>query len=211
MSITTSLCVEPAETRMVLENVAWATFVELANQRRGSVPRMTYDMGVLEMMSPKRQHENLGRLIGRMVEAYSESRDIEIISVKSITVKRSDLKKAFESDESYYIAHAVQLLEKEELDFEIDPPPDLVIEVAITTSAIDKMQLFATMQIPEVWRHDGRSLQMFRMVEESYMPIESSNQLPELQAALMNQMLASRLTTGETKLIKDFRQRIAER
>ncbi len=211
MSITTSLCVEPAETRMVLENVAWATFVELANQRRGSVPRMTYDKGILEMMSPKRQHENLGRLIGRMVEAYSESRDIEIISVKSMTVKRSDLKKAFESDESYYIAHAVQLLEKEELDFEIDPPPDLVIEVEITTSAIDKMQLYATMQIPEVWRHDGRSLQMFRWVEGSYMPIESSNQLPELQAALMNQMLASRLTTGETKLIKDFRQRIAER
>ena len=172
---------------------------------------MTYDKGILEMMSPKRQHEYLGRLIGRMVEAYSESRDIEIISVKSITVKRSDLKKAFESDESYYIAHAVQLLEKEELDFEIDPPPDLVIEVEITTSAIDKMQLFATMEIPEVWRHDGRSLQMFRWVEGSYMPIESSNQLPELQAALMNQMLASRLTTGETKLIKDFRQRIAER
>ena len=211
MSITTSLCVEPAETRIVLENVAWATFVELANQRRGSVPRMTYDKGVLEMMSPKRQHENLGRLIGRMVEAYSEARDIEIISVKSITVKRSDLKKAFESDESYYVAHADQLLEKEELDFEIDPPPDLVIEVEITTSAIDKMQLFAKMQIPEVWRHNGHSLQMFSLVEGSYISIESSNQLPGLQAALMNRILASRLTTGETKLIKEFRQRISER
>ena len=210
MIITTSLCVEPAETRMVLENVAWATFVELANQRRGSVPRMTYDIGVLEMMSPKRQHENLSRLIGRMVEAYSESRDIEIISLKSMTVKRSDLKRAFESDESYYIAHAVQLLEKEELDFESDPPPDLVIEVEITTSAIDKMQLFAKMQIPEVWRHNGQSLQMFRLVEGNYLSIESSSQLPELQAALMNRMLASRLTTGETKLIKEFRQRIAE-
>ncbi len=71
MSITTSLSAELAETRMVFENVQWRTFIELAGQRRGSVPRMAYDMGVLEMMSPKRQHENVSRLIGRMVEVYS--------------------------------------------------------------------------------------------------------------------------------------------
>ena len=53
------------ETRTVLENVRWDTFVELAEQRRGSVPRMTFDEGVLELMSPRRQHENIGCLIGR--------------------------------------------------------------------------------------------------------------------------------------------------
>lgn len=210
MSVPASLAAELAETRMVLENVEWGTFVELAGQRRGSVPRMAYDRGILEMMSPKRQHENLGRLIGRMVEAYSEARDIEIISLKSITVKRSDLMKAFEADESYYVAHAARLLEKEEIDFEIDPPPDLVIEVEITASAINKMQLFAKMQVPEVWRHDGQCLQMFLLAEGNYTLIESSKQLPGLQASLMNQILASRLTTGETKLIKSFRQQITE-
>ena len=61
-----------------------------------------------------------------------------------------------------------------------------------------------------MWRHNGHSLQMFSLVEGSYISIESSNQLPGLQAALMNQILASRLTTGETKLIKEFRQRISE-
>ncbi len=209
MSMVTSLFVEPAETRMVLENVEWGTFIKLADQRQGNVPRMTYDEGVLEMMSPKRQHENIGRLIGRMVEAYSEASDIEIISVKSITVKRTDLKKAFEADESYYVAHAGQILEKEELDFEIDPPPDLVIEVEITKSAIAKMELFAKMRIPEVWRHNGASLQMFRWVDGAYLSIESSKELPGLQVALMNRVLTDRLTTGETKLIKGFRKLIA--
>lgn len=37
----------PAETRTVLENILWETYVDLAEQRRGSVPRMTYDEGVL--------------------------------------------------------------------------------------------------------------------------------------------------------------------
>jgi len=57
-----------SETRTVLENVRWDTFVELADQRRGSVPRMTYDEGVLELMSPRRQHENIVRLVGRLGE-----------------------------------------------------------------------------------------------------------------------------------------------
>lgn len=201
---------EPPEMRLVLENVAWLTFVELADQRRGSVPRMTYDNGVLEMMSPKRQHENIGCLIGRMVEAYSEAKNIEIISVASVTVKRSDLKKAYEADESYYVAHANQVFDKEELDFEIDPPPDLVIEVEITSSAIDKMKLFARMQVPEVWRHDGEKLEMFRLVAGDYQTIESSIELPGLKVELIDQTLAASKTIPETKLIQGFRQRIAD-
>ena len=138
----------------MLENVRWETFVELAEQRRGSVPRMTFDEGVLELMSPRRQHENIGSLIGRLVETYTEVLDIEICSVASTTFKRKDLQKAFEADESYYIEHAEQIRPKEELDLTIDPPPDLVIEVEITSSAIRKLKLFAAMGVPEVWRHD---------------------------------------------------------
>ena len=207
MSIVERIRLEP-ETRMVLENVAWEIYVELADQRRGSIPRMTYDNGVLEMMSPKRDHENIGRLIGRIVETYSELMDIEIISVASVTVKRSDLAKAFEADESYYVTHAAQLLGKKELDFAVDPPPDLVIEVELTSSAIKKMQLFAAMHVLEVWRHDGESLQMHRWLDGAYQRIESSVQLPGLTAQQINETLALRDTIGETKLIQGFRKSI---
>ena len=197
-----------SESRTVLENVAWDTYSALADQRRGSVPRMTYDNGVLEMMSPTREHENIGRLIGRMVETYSERKDIEIISVASVTVKRSDLSKAFEADESYYIPHATQLLPKIELDFGVDPPPDLVIEIELTSSAIKKMQLFAAMHILEVWRHDGESLQMYRWEDGTYHLIESSLQLPGLTSHRINETLALRDSIGETKLIQRFRNSI---
>ncbi len=202
--------VEPPETRMVLENVAWETYVALADQRRGSVPRMTYDDGVLELMSPKREHENIGRLIGRMIETYSEVRDIEIISVASMTVKRSDLSKAYEADESYYVTHAADLLGKRELDFEVDPPPDLVVEVEITSSVIKKMLLFATMNVPEVWRHNGESLNMYRLASGAYAPIDSSVELPGLSGDRINQHLAGRDSIGETKLIQRFRRAISQ-
>lgn len=74
-------------------------------------------------MSPKRKHENISCLLGRMIEAYSEIRGIEILSVASVIVKRSDLKKAYEADESYYVTNIDKVLAKEELDFEVDPPP----------------------------------------------------------------------------------------
>ena len=80
-----------AETRTLLEQVSWETFLELAEGRRGSVPRMTFDQGVLELMTPRRQHESIGCLIGRLVETYSEVRGIEILSCASTTFKRPDL------------------------------------------------------------------------------------------------------------------------
>jgi len=204
MSVVERVLSEP-ETRMVLEGVEWETYVALSDQRHGSVPRMTYDNGVLEMMSPKREHESVGRLIGRLIETYSEVKNIEIISVGSVTVKRSDLSKAFEADESYYVRNAERLLSKKDLDFSIDPPPDLVVEVEITSSAIKKMQLFAAMGVPEVWRHDGHRLQMFELVDGSYLQIPSSFQLPGLTTAQVDEMLSQRNTLGETKLIQSFR------
>lgn len=159
------------------------------------------------MMSPKREHEKIGCLIGRMIETYSEVKSIEIISVASVTVKRSDLSKAFEADESYYVRNAGHLLTKKELDFSIDPAPDLVVEVGMTSSAINKMQLFAAMGVLEVWRHDGHRLQMTELVDGVYQPIPSSLQLPGLTAAQVDEVLSQRNTTGETKRIRGFRAR----
>jgi Uma2 family endonuclease len=203
-----SLLAEESELRMVMASLSWETFLALAEERRGSVPRLTYSDGVLEMMSPKRKHENIGRLIGRMIEAYSEIKGIEILSVASVTVKRSDLKKAYEADESYYITNIDRVLTKEELDFEVDPPPDLVIEVELTSSAIDKLELFAAMQVREVWRHDGTSLQFYRLVGNRYQATSASVELPGLDSAIVNRFLAQGLLKGETTWIRAFRSEV---
>jgi Uma2 family endonuclease len=199
----------PAETRTVLDNVRWETFLELAEGRSGSVPRMTYDRGVLELMTPRRQHEQLGCLIGRMVETFSEVRGIEILSCASTTFKRMDLDRAFEPDESYYIAHADEIRLKDEVDLLLDPPPDLVIEVEITSSAIAKLKLFAAMGVPEVWRHDGTRLTMLARSGDGYEPIASSIGLPGLTAATIDAFVARRFEMGETALIREFRAAVA--
>ena len=198
------------EQRTLLRNITWQTFLDLCEQREGSVPRMTYDRGELEIMSPRGQHEELGRFVGRIVETFTEVWGIDIRSVASTTFKRHDLTRAFEADESYYIQNVESIWRKEEVDLAIDPPPDLVIEVELTSSAIAKMPLFAAMGIPEVWRHDGSCLKMLSLVEMEYQAIDESVQLPGLTATMIDTVLSKRFEIGETPLIRQFRQSLGE-
>jgi Uma2 family endonuclease len=197
-----------AEERTRLENVRWCVYVELADQRRGSIPRITFDQGLMEMMNPKRLHEEIGSLIGRVVETYSEVKNIAIKSVASTTFRRPDLNRAFEADEAYYVQNSPLILSKEEIDLSIDPPPDLVIEVEITSSAIRKLELFSSMGVPEVWRHDGRSLTIARLNEGQYIVVQESMCLPGLTASAIDQVLGQRYSVDETTLIRNFRASI---
>ena len=99
---------------------------------------MAYNEGMLEIMSPSRSHENVSCLIGRMIETFTEVMEIDIESVSSMTCKREDLAKGFESDEAYYVQSYGAIRNRGELDFTVDPPPDLVVEVDISRGAMNK-------------------------------------------------------------------------
>ena len=94
---------------------------------------------------------------------------------------------------------------KPEVDLSVYPPPDLVIDVEITKSAIAKLPLFAEMGIPEIWRHDGKRLQMNFLEGNDYKLTEESRQLPGLTAQMIDRVLEQRFEIGETPLIRRFR------
>lgn len=204
---TTSLM---GEQRVILDNVRWSTYVALledAETRRG---RITYDQGVLEIMSPSMSHENLGRLIGRMVEAFTEERGIEIVSVASMTVKLEALQRGFEADEAYYIARSDQVRGKEELDFAIDPAPDIVIEVDISRSSLNKLPVFSAFRIPEYWQYRGDTLRVYCLEGREYREVAESRVLRQFPLDEMRRVLAQRAAAGETELIRHFRNWVRE-
>jgi Uma2 family endonuclease len=178
--------------------------VALVEESERAGGRMTYDQGLLEIMTPSMPHEIAGSLLGRMIERYTEIRDIEIRTVASTTFRRRDLKRGFEADESYYIQHAADIRGLREIDLSIHPPPDLVIEIELTRSSIDKLTLFASMGIPEVWRYDGQSLWMGTRQHEGYQEITESRVLVGFPVALARELLALQLQSSETELIRRF-------
>ena len=197
-----------AEDRLLLQNIDWETYVAWCDGRESSVPRMTYDRGDLELMNPRRQHEELSSFLGRMVEVYTETKGIEVRSVASTTFRCSELSRGFEADKSYYVTHVDAIRRKRDVDLEVDPPPDLVIEVELTSSAIAKLPLFAAMKIPEVWRHDEEHLEMLTLVNGEYRTISESQEIPGLSIAMIEHVLVRRFDIGETQLIREFRQSI---
>ena len=192
------------EQRVVLRSVRWETYLALTEESESGSGRMTYDQGVLEIMSPGMPHEIAKRLIGRMIETFTLYRGIEIRSSSSTTFNRSELQRGFEADESYYIQHACELRGIGEIDLSIHPPPDLVLEVDMTNSSIPKKALFAAMKIPEVWRYDGASLWMGGLYRDGYQDLKQSLVLPGFPQELAAKLLDRQFEENETALIRAF-------
>ncbi|MEB3825924.1 Uma2 family endonuclease, partial [Phormidium sp. CCY1219] len=100
--------------------------------------RLTYDRGLLEIMTPLLEHEQPNRLLAKVASAVAEELNVEILSAGSTTLNRADLEKGSEPDSSFYIQNERLIRGKRTIDLKTDPPPDLVIEIDVTSSSIDR-------------------------------------------------------------------------
>lgn len=198
-----------AEHRVLIDGVSWQTYSALVDESEHASGRMSYDEGTLEIMCPTMPHESSKSLIGRMIEMFTFIRRIDIRTSASTTFRRTDLKRGFEADESYYVQNAELIRGKREIDLSVDPPPDLVIEVEITRSAINKLRMFASMAIPEVWRYDGKALSIGVLQSDRYSESETSHVLPGFPVALAGELLSQRFDISETELIRHFSEKVA--
>ena len=193
-----------AEQRILLRSISWQTYETLADNPDRAGRLLTYDRGVLEIMSPSRAHESEKSMLDRMVDMYSLHHDIDICSSASTTFKRKDLDRGFEADESYYIRNEPIVRDKREIDLLIDPPPDLVIEIEMSCSAINKLALFASIGIPEIWRYNGTRLWLGRLAGDDYESISQSIELRGFPIDAAVTILQSIGTASETELIRRF-------
>ncbi len=178
----------------VLRDVSWRTYeCLLRDYIDRSAPRFTYDQGMLEIMSPSLQHEKYNRRLADLVKAVAEVWEIDAEDSGSTTFRSSQSNRGFEPNSSFYIQHLDDILGNRDIDLENgDPPPDLVIEVEQSNSALQKLPIFASLSVPEVWRvsPEGR-VSILRLDEGSYAPLIESIALPGLDTAVLTRFLAS--------------------
>jgi Uma2 family endonuclease len=197
--------------RVILPNISWQTYQSLMRDfEQEPAIRLTYDQGVLEIRMPLDPYETYKKLLGRLIEAATEELDIEIRSLGSRTCDRKDLAKGIEPDQCYYIQNEARVRGVDQIDLNQFPPPDLALEIDITSSSINRMSIYAALAISEVWRYDGQTLSILRLQNGEYVSQDSSTAIPFLTAGAMLRFLALRLTMGETSLVKQFRQWVKE-
>jgi Uma2 family endonuclease len=143
----------PNEQRVVLPNVSWQQFeqllIELGADR---LVRLTYARSKLEMMTPVAEHERCHKLIESLVLVVADELKRPVESIAPVLLKSPDLLCATEPDACYYFS-TPSLPHKPTIYLPQDPVPDLLVEVALTQSKLDKLPLYASLAIPEVWRY----------------------------------------------------------
>lgn len=197
----------PAEQRVVLHNIGWTTYERLlADHENNSAPRFTYDRGELEIMSPSPEHEAYNRSIALLVETLAEELGIDVYDLGSTTFRREDLERGFEPDSCFYIQNEEQVRGKDRIDLAVDPPPDLVIEIDITSPSFSKLPIYAQMGIPEVWRYDGKRLTILVLEGSDYAESTDSIVLPPATNTALTGFVEKSKATRRTIWLKSVRE-----
>jgi Uma2 family endonuclease len=192
------------EQRVLLEHVSWEAYEALLRSWADLPTRMTYDRGRLEIMCPLLPHEHFKTLIGRMVESFTLERRIPLHPAGSTTFKSEAKRRGLEGDESYWIQNEPRMRSRKDFDPESDPPPDLAVEVDITSSVLDRLDIYADLQVPEIWHFDGQTFSVLLLREGKYEPGQRSEALPELTPEVVTRFLQMSDEMAHTELMLAF-------
>jgi len=203
------LKIQPGQ-QLLVEDVNWEQFESILaelGERRAS--RLSYSNGRLEIMVPVAEHEKAKEIIGDMVKILLEARQIAFESLGSTTLKNERMSQAVEPDTCFYIQNQAAVIGKNRLDMSVDPPPDLAIEIDLTSrTQLDNYQILG---VPELWRYARRGLQINVLQAEQYIESDVSPTFPNIPIVeLVNQYTQQSQVAGRTSAIQAFKNWVGE-
>ncbi|NEQ48339.1 MAG: Uma2 family endonuclease [Leptolyngbya sp. SIOISBB] len=196
----------PPGQRLLLHDVSWEEFeaiLEELGEHRST--RIAYNNGLLEIMAPLPEHESDKENISDLLKAFLEELDIEFLTLGSTTFKNAEMLKGIEPDQCFYIQHEAAVRGKKRLDLTIDPPPDLALEVDITSRT--HPETYAALGVPELWRRVGQTIRIYQLQHGEYVEVDESLTFLgwPLQEAIPKYVEQSRIE-GRNKAMRSFRQ-----
>jgi Uma2 family endonuclease len=203
------LVVSPGQ-RIQLQDINWNEFEAILDelgQNRAS--RIAYSDGVLEIRMPLPEHEIDNELISDMVKILLEELDISNECFGSTTLKRQDMAKGIEPDQCFYIENAAVMIGKRRIDLTIDPPPDLAIEVDVTSKT--GLDAYQALGVSELWRFEEGRLRISVLEKGKYRDSSGSPHFPDWAIAdLISEFIDRAQSEGRSQTLKAFRQTVRE-
>ncbi len=199
--------------RLVLYGEPWETYVRLLrlfDERRHL--RITYDRGALEIMTLSPEHEHLKYVIRRLIETLTEELGLPIMGYGSMTIKRRKKMRGLEPGECFWIQNEALVRNQKKYDLRRDPPPDLIVEVDVSRSSVNRMGIYAALRVPEVWRFRNDRLDFCVLGDDAKFEIQpASRAFPGVLSDDVNRFLALRGQMDQNTLIRQFREWIRTR
>ena len=166
------------EQRVTFHNLSWTQYQQILSalpQSRSA--RLTYACGTLEISMPLEDHERASEIINIFIRVLVLEMGLKLKSMGSTTLDRKDLDRGSEPDKAYYIQNQPAVAGRT-VNLQNDPPPDLIVEIDITHTDMDKNRLYAAMGVPEFWRFNGHRLRIYQLQADQYIEIERSPTFP---------------------------------
>ncbi|MBD2336666.1 Uma2 family endonuclease [Calothrix sp. FACHB-156] len=202
--------VVPVGHQLLIKNISWSAYknilAELGENRNS---RISYSQGMLEIMAPLPEHEVAKVIIGDLVKALLEELDIEFWSLGSTTFDQEKMDAGVEPDDCFYIQNEAAVRGKDRIDLTVDPPPDLAIEIDITSRT--RFNNYEVLGVPELWRWKGNRLEINVMINGKYVASTASAVFPNLPIAqIIPEYLMRSKTEGRNATMKAFRAWVRE-
>ncbi|MGK7943256.1 MAG: Uma2 family endonuclease [Microcystaceae cyanobacterium] len=194
----------------LLTNITWSEFeqmLEELGEHRSA--RLSYSQGYLEIMVPLLEHEKDKEIISYMVQILLETLSIDFEALGSTTFKNAEMKQAVEPDACFYINNYQAVIGKNKLDLTIDPPPDLAIEIDLTSRT--KLDNYRLLKVPELWRYHQTGLHIYLLKGDNYQESSDSAIFPTIPVIeLVNQTVKESQRLGRSQGIKEFKNWLKE-
>jgi Uma2 family endonuclease len=195
------------ENRVVIRGVGWDGYQTLLKLVGNQPVRLTYDRGDVELTLPIHKHERKRSRFGRIVRILADELNVPVMPMGSATWDRKDLEKALEADESFYLGDLQRIRDPDDVDLEIDPPPDLAVEIEITCSALNRLGIYGALRVPEIWRFNGRDLKvLLREDDGSYRQSARSTAFPDVPMAEIERFAIMEEYRDENEWARQFRE-----
>jgi Uma2 family endonuclease len=87
-----------------------------------------------------------------------------------------------------------------------DFPPDLVVEVDITSSSRSRLNIYQVMGVPEIWRYSRQGLTILQLQGSEYVECEYSSTFPRISVDLLEKLLErGKRSKNHNNLINELR------
>ncbi|HSK72001.1 MAG TPA: Uma2 family endonuclease [Pyrinomonadaceae bacterium] len=198
--------------KLILQGVGWDFYERILEEFADSNGvHFAYDDGFLEVEVPLAKHERPNRILQDLVSTICVEKNLGVRNFGSTTFRKALKAKGCEPDTAFYIQSERRIRGVDEIDLSVNPPPDLVIDIDVTSPSLNKLPIYAALGVSEVWLYKGTRVVFYKLYGGFYEETINSVALPMLDSETVTEFLQKGLNEDYAKWIREIREWINKR
>ncbi|MDB9493465.1 Uma2 family endonuclease [Spirulina major CS-329] len=192
--------------RVLLHHLTWQQFETLLTclgDQRNS--RIAYDAGTVEIMTPLPEHEYYRDAIADTIKDIADELDLDYECYGSTTWRKPLKQAGVEADNCFYFQNEHLIRGKLNFDLSQDPPPDLALEIDLTSKSLARFPIYARLNVPEIWCYEAGELRIYTLQNGQYQDVDTSPTFPQLKIRELPQLIETHRMQGRRALRRAVR------